>query len=750
MLVSISIYPLKNLLTYNVPENLNNFAKIGVFVDVPLGKGTKISKGYIVKIENDSNFPNSDLFNKDTSNNKDFNIKDITNIEYEGLSFFSESFVKFIQWLSTYYNIPFSVALDTALVKYVEKKLIKEIVLNTNDFQNIKGKKQLEILQTIKDNNGKISYGNLLKKFKNISSIINILKEKELIKINEIKEEFINSENNKSNVVLQSDIKLSDEQAKAVNIISKDIVENSFNTYLLHGVTGSGKTEVYIELIKIALKNNKSAILIVPEISLTPQLLDRFKSRLGNNIAVLHSGINQAKRSDYFMLLSQGKCKIAIGARSGIFAPLENVGIIIVDEEHDASFKQNDSFRYNARDIAIMRAKLFNAPVVLGSATPSLETFYNVVIGKYRKLSLKNRFADHQKLNFEIINLNKIKKSEMISSNVSPILYDAIKETIEKGQQVFILYNKRGFASFLQCSNCGETLKCPNCSITLTYHQKGDILKCHQCDYQSKLITTCPSCEKNGEEGKLIPKGAGTEKIFDELKILFPSANIARLDRDEVTTISKYEQILNDVKNNKVNILVGTQMIAKGHDIPNVNLVVVVDCDISLFFPDFRATEKTFQLLTQVAGRAGRGKNLGTVILQTRNPEHIAIEKTVQADYQGFANSELRLRREMKYPPFSFLARIILSNINKDIVFNDIMKLRKLIEQIIIKQNLKIQILGPAPAYIEKIKNLFRWNIILKSENRKDLNILILYINKYLKINSKTKLIIDIDPQDMF
>ena len=750
MLVSVSIYPLKNFLTYNVPENLNNLAKIGTLVSVPLGKGTKVSKGYIVKIKNDFNCEDCNLADDDFQNNSDFKIKDIIGVEYDGLSFFGESFVEFVEWISKYYNIPFSIALDTALVKYVEKKLTKEIVLNISDFQIIKGKKQLEILQTIKDNDGKISYDNLLKKFKNISQIINILKEKDFIKVNEVKEGFCNSYDEETSIVQSKDIELSLEQAKAVSIISKDIIENSFNTYLLHGVTGSGKTEVYIELIKIALNHNKTAILIVPEISLTPQLLDRFKSRLGNNIAVLHSGINQGKRSDYFMSLSQGTCKIAIGARSGVFAPLENVGIIIVDEEHDASFKQNDSFRYNARDIAIMRAKLFNCPIVLGSATPSLETFYNAVLGKYRKLSLKNRFAEHQKLNFEIINLNKIKKSEMISSNISPVLYDAIKSALEKGQQVFILYNKRGFASFLQCSNCGETLKCPNCSITLTYHQNGNLLKCHQCDYQSKLMTKCPDCEKNNEENKLIQKGAGTEKIFDELKTLFPSANIARLDRDEVTTISKYEKILKDVKDNKINILVGTQMIAKGHDIPNVNLVVVVDCDISLFFPDFRATEKTFQLLTQVAGRAGRGKDLGTVILQTRNPEHIAIEKTVQADYQGFANSELKLRKEMNYPPFSFLARIILSNINKDIVFNDIMMLRNLIGQVIIKQNLKIQILGPAPAYIEKVKNLYRWNIILKSENRKDLNILLSFVNKYFKANAKTKIVIDIDPQDMF
>ncbi len=750
MLVSVSVFPLNNLLTYRVPEKYNDLAKIGVCVEVPLGR--RKAKGYIVKFENET------MFFSDLKNNEEkYEIKDILEVLYDGVSFFKDSFVVFIDWLSKYYSVPFSLSLDTALVKYVKEKTTKEIVLNTDDFSKIKGKKQLEFLQTIKNNNNRISYELISGKFKNISQIVKVLIEKNLIIIKEQKiSEFIDE--NTCNYDLKNDINLSNEQQKAVNIISKDILQNAFNTYLLHGVTGSGKTEVYIELIKLALKNNKTAMLIVPEISLTPQLLDRFKSRLGDDIALLHSGVNPSTRSLNWTLLASGKFKLAIGARSGVFAPLENVGIIIVDEEHDASFKQNDSFRYNARDIAIMRAKLFNCPVVLGSATPSLETFYNVVKGKYRKLSLKNRYSQHQKLNFEIINLNKIKKQEMISQNVSPVLYDAIKNTLEKGEQVFILYNKRGFASFMQCETCQETLKCPNCSIALTYHQKENVLKCHQCDYKSKVLSKCPECEKNvhdaersnKEEGKLVLRGAGTEKIYDELKILFPSVNIARLDRDEVTTFTKYENILKDVRDNKVNILVGTQMIAKGHDIPNVSLVVVVDCDISLFFPDFRATEKTFQLLTQVAGRAGRGDVPGSVILQTRNPEHIAILKTIESDYQGFANYELKLRRETNYPPFCFLVRIIVSNIINEVALNDMVLIRKLSEKVINKQNLKVQILGPAPAYIQKIKNLYRWNMIFKSENRKELNILIAFIHKYSKINPKSKLIIDIDPQDMF
>lgn len=747
MIVSVSVYPLNSLLSYNVPSELEKLVKIGTCVKVPLSK--RETKGYVVKIEDTENKENC-TEDKDSS----FKIKDIVSVEYEGMTFFNEDLVKILSWLSTYYSISFSRVLDTALVKYVKEKTTKEISLLTQDFSSIKGSKQLKILEILKDNNGTISYDVLLKEFKNISKIISILEEKNLIKIDIKKEargkEKLSLDKDSLKNECKKSVTLSSEQENAVKIISNDITKNSFFVYLLHGVTGSGKTEVYIELIKLSLKQGKSAILIVPEISLTPQLLDRFKERLGDNIAVLHSGVKPKERFASWEALSRGECKFVIGARSGVFAPVKNLGVIIVDEEHDSSFKQNDSFRYNARDIAIMRGKLASAPVVLGSATPSLETYYNVIQKKYRKLSLKNRYSQHQKLNFEIINLNKIKKSEMISNNISPALYNAINKALIKNEQVFILYNKRGFASFLQCENCGETLKCPNCSITLTYHKKDNSLKCHQCDYVGKFETKCKSCEEKGEEGVLHLKGAGTEKIFDELEVLFPDAKIARLDRDEVTTLSKYEKILKDVRENKVNILVGTQMIAKGHDIPNVSLVVVVDCDISMFFPDFRATEKTFQLLTQVAGRAGRGNIEGTVILQTRNPDNIAIQKTVNADYQGFASSELKLRKEMNYPPFSFLVRMIISNISNEVAFNDIVLLRKLMEQIILKQSLKISLLGPAPSFIEKISNLYRWNIIIKSQNRKDLNILLTLVNKHAKFNSKTRFVVDIDPQDMF
>lgn len=738
MIVNVSVYPLNDLLTYSVPVNLINLINIGTCVKIPLGRRQSI--GYVVNITQDSNL---------STQGSEFQIKDLIDVEYDGAVFFDVTLVELIEWLSKYYNVSFSRILDTALVKYVKAKSVKKITLKTKDFSNIKGCKQLEILKIINENDGVINYDEILSKFKNISKIINTLEEKEIISITESKVNEFNSMDNCS-YEIKKDIKLSDEQTKAVNVISADILQREFHTYLLHGVTGSGKTEVYIELIRTALKNGQCAMLIVPEISLTPQLLYRFKAGIDANIAVLHSGISPNKRSYAWMSLASGKCKFVIGARSGVFAPIKNLGVIIVDEEHDASFKQNDSFRYSARDIAIMRAKFSSCPVVLGSATPSLESYYNAFKRKYRKISLKNRFSQHQKLNFEVVNLNKIKKSDFISNNITPQLYDSINERLQKNEQVFILYNKRGFASFLQCEVCGESVKCPNCSITLTYHKNEGVLKCHQCDYQSKLLKTCPECEKNNEENKLILKGAGTEKIFDELKLLFPNANIARLDRDEVTTLKQYEKILQDVRDNKVNILVGTQMIAKGHDIPNVSLVVVVDCDISLYFPDFRATEKTFQLLTQVAGRAGRGDIPGTVILQTRNPEHLAIVHTIQSDYQGFANNELKLRREMNYPPFSFLVRLIVSNNINEIAQNDIMCLRELIRAIISKLSLKVQVLGPAPAYIEKIKNAYRWNIILKSENRSDLNVLISFINISVKLNSKTKFIVDIDPQDMF
>lgn len=739
MIIDVSIFPLDGVLSYKVPKNLEEFIKTGLEVSVPLGK--RKARGYVVGI--------SDLILEDSDEKKPYEIKEILNISFEGKQIFNDSLLKFFKWLSTYYNISLSRVIDTALVKYVNERNKKKVVLILDDFSCIRGKKQLEILTKIKENSDELDYDILLKDFKNVSEIIKKLAEKNFI---EIKEEKIVSsyiEPLKIKSSYNKDVSLSKEQENTVKIIDHDIENKIFNTYLLHGVTGSGKTEVYIELIKKALKNNRQAMLIVPEISLTPQLLDRFKMRLGENIAMLHSAISPLNRSSAWQALIDGRCNFVIGARSAVFAPLDNLGIVIVDEEHDSSFKQNDSFRYNGRDIAIIRAKFSNCPIVLGSATPSLETYYNAIKKKYRKLSLNRRFSNHQKLNFEVVNLNKIKKKEMISSNVSPQLYDAIKETVEKGEQAFVLYNKRGFASFLQCDTCGTTITCPHCSISMTYHQNRNILICHQCDYTIPLLDECPQCKANGQHGALIQKGSGTEKVYDELKELFPSFSVGRLDRDSVSTLKKYENILQDVRENKINILVGTQMIAKGHDIPNVSLVAVVDCDVSLYFPDFRATEKAFQLFTQVSGRAGRGDIAGRVVLQTRNPEHIAISETVNANYNVFANAELKLRNEMFYPPFSFLSRILVSNIDTNIALKDITMVREIIIKCIERYKLSIQILGPAPAPIQKIKNLYRWHVILKSKTRKDLNIVLSLLSKTVKLNTKTKIIVDVDPQDM-
>ncbi len=746
MIIDISIFPLSETLEYEVPQNLEELVNIGALVTVPLGKRT--SRGYLVGIK-DERLKEEKKENDKKEEESSYKIKKIINIEFNGRCFFNESLLELLNWLSSYYNISLSRVIDTALVKYADGQLKKQIILKANEFLDIKGKKQLEILEKIKENNNQIDYDTLLKDYKNISEIIKKLVEKNLIEVKESKILDSYIEHSKIKSSYDKEVVLYEEQEKAVKIIGSDIDNKIFNPYLLYGITGSGKTEVYIELIKQALKNNRKAMLIVPEISLTPQLLDRFRIKLGENIAVLHSGVSPVNRSSAWQALLDGRCNFAIGARSAVFAPLDNLGVVIVDEEHDSSFKQNDSFRYNGRDVAIMRAKFSNCPVVLGSATPSLETYYNVVKKKYRKLSLNKRFANHQKLIFEVVNLNKIKTKEMTSSNISPQLYEAIKETVEKGEQAFILYNKRGFASFLQCDSCGATITCPNCSISMTYHQHRNILKCHQCDYTMPFLEKCPACKEKGEEGLLIKKGSGTEKVFDELKALFPECSIGRLDRDFVTTLKKYESILQDVRDNKINILVGTQMIAKGHDIPNVSLVAVVDCDVSLYFPDFRATERAYQLFTQVAGRAGRGDAEGKVVLQTRNPEHIAIDETVKANYYAFANAELRLRKEMSYPPFSFLARIVILNNDTNIALNDIMLIREKIIKYIEHYKLKIQSLGPAPAPIQKIKNQYRWHIILKSQTRKDLNIIVNIINKDLKINSKTKVIIDIDPQDM-
>ncbi|MGN1326521.1 MAG: primosomal protein N', partial [Clostridia bacterium] len=519
---------------------------------------------------------------------------------------------------------------------------------------------------------------------------------------------------------------------------------------LLFGVTGSGKTEIYIQLIEEALKLGKSSIMLVPEISLTPQTVDRFLSRFGEEkIAVLHSKLSVGERYDQWKKIERGDAKIVIGARSAIFAPVQNLGLIIIDEEHDDSYKSEMSPRYNAKEIATYLAKENNVPLVFGSATPDINTYYKALNGEIQLLELTKRANKSELPKVEIVDL----RQELANGNktmISGKLYKEIENNLKEKKQTILFLNRRGFSTFIMCRDCGYTAKCKNCNITLTYHLKENKLKCHYCGYETKALTICPECESKN----IRYFGTGTQKLEEQIKKLFPQASTIRMDVDTVTKKNSHEDILNQFKNDGIDILIGTQMIVKGHHFPNVTLVGVIAADSSLNIDDYRAHERTFQILTQVAGRAGRGEEKGKVIIQTYNPDAFCIQYAQKQDYKIFYDTEIHLRKQLRYPPFCDIILIgVSSKSDKElqIISNQIYEDLKLKIQ---KQNLKILLYKPVPSPIDRIKNKFRWRIIVKCKIEENIiaqmNETIEKVNNQNK-NSKndTRIIVDVNPTNM-
>jgi len=468
---------------------------------------------------------------------------------------------------------------------------------------------------------------------------------------------------------------LNREQAAASAEIIRSSSDGESRVFLLHGITGSGKTEVYLEIFGEMVSKGRTALLLVPEIGLTPQLTSRAVAKFKDDVAVYHSGLTDAQRHEQWLRIRDGKAKVVIGTRSALFAPLERLGVIVVDEEHDPSFKQDDGFQYNARDAAVMRAKLEGAVAILGSATPSLESLYNVKAGKYSKLEMNSRANFSRLPEITIVDMRAKQKREDRNKSegnrkkrelcaLSPELYDAIEKTLNSGEQTMLFVGRRGFASLIQCAGCGEVIKCPNCDISLALHGnsgKKEKLNCHYCGYSIDAPNTCSVCGSD----QISPIGFGTERIEAEITDFFPSAKVARLDSDTVMRSSTRRKILNDMRSGKIDVLIGTQMITKGHDFPDVTLVGVISADLSLSIPDFRSAERTFQLLTQVAGRAGRRNRPGRVIIQTRQPSHLSLVSAKNHDCASFAEAEIAQRIESGYPPFTRLANIRISSTEK-------------------------------------------------------------------------------------
>ncbi len=533
--------------------------------------------------------------------------------------------------------------------------------------------------------------------------------------------------------------------AQALGAASQaDRTEKGGATFLLHGVTGSGKTEVYLRAIAEAKRLHRGTIMLVPEIALTPQLVARFRARFGDDVAVLHSGLTTRERFDMWNRLRAGEVDVAIGARSALFAPIRELGLVIVDEEHDSSFKQEEGVRYHARDMAILRAHMQGGVCVLGSATPSLESVQLTRSGKATKLVLPDRARAQEMPRVEIVDLRHIGPGPTGDRRLSLLLHRAIEQTLAAKEQTILFLNRRGFAPSIRCEGCGELASCPHCTVALTLHKKkGGTMRCHWCDYEAALPTRCKKCDSD----HIALEGLGTEKLEEALTAAFPEARIARLDRD-VATGKQIEKILDRVRAREVDILVGTQMVTKGHDLPFVTLVGVINADAALSIPDFRASERAFQLLVQVAGRAGRGDAPGRVLVQTFDPEHHAIKFAARHDVNGFIERELRDRRELAYPPFS---RMVLTRVDaldeREAQEATAMLARAARAAARTGEVGAVTVLGPTPAPIAKVRNRFRFRVMLRSTSREHLRHATLAIHAAsAHLPRSVRVAIDVDP----
>lgn len=714
VLVQLSNRNIDRVFDYNIPEELRGKIKLGMRVKVPFAH--QQLEGFVLEIKEHSEYDE---------------LKSIENIVDEEIVLNSEQLelgkIMKKDTLSTLISC-YQVMLPKALKAKANSKVSKKY----DTFYKLGNKKldklnlpQQQIIDIIKEK-GEIKRSEALGIS---SSSLNTLVKKELI-IPVKKEHYRVSYDTE----LKKPHKLTEEQQSVVNQI---LEEKEKNAFLIYGVTGSGKTEVYMELIENVLKEGKTAIMLVPEISLTPQMVKRFGDRFGNNIAAIHSALSDGEKYDEYRRIYRGEVKIVIGARSAVFAPLANLGIIIIDEEHSDSYKQDSSNpRYNTLSVALERAKMNNAKVVMGSATPSLETFARALKGVYKLLSLPHRVNGNSLPQVDIIDMNQELKYS--KGHFSRILLDKIKEKKEKGQQVILLLNRRGYSSFVTCKNCGYTVKCPNCNITLTYHKTSNTLRCHYCGYGEKHLTICPECK----EKALNDLGVGTQKIEEELLNLIPGIRVLRMDFDTTSKKGMHKKMITAFKNHEYDVLLGTQIVAKGLDFELVTLVGVMNADTSLNIPDFRSSENTFSLLSQVAGRSGRSKEKGEVIIQTFNPNHYAIEFAKTHDYLGFYKEEMKIRHKLNYPPYYFLVYLRISGKDSELVFKESVKIKNTLA----RKLEKTIVLGPTPCNIF-MKNLnYRYSIVLKYKKDDELYNLLNKIIDYYKSNSKITIDLDFNP----
>jgi primosomal protein N' (replication factor Y) len=572
---------------------------------------------------------------------------------------------------------------------------------------------QQRAIEKLRANKNEMTVSDLVEAAQVSESVIGTLKKKSIIE--EFEQEIRRDPLALAELPDAEDFKLTAAQNSVLRTIRQPLSENRFSPFLLHGITGSGKTEVYIRAMHAALEHGRGAMMLVPEIALTPILSRRLRAHFGDQIAIFHSSLSKGERFDEWSRLRTGEARVVLGTRSAVFAPVVNLGLIVVDEEQDASYRQEESPYYHARDTAIVRAQKESAVVVLGSATPSLESFHNAQTGKYQYLNLPERIANRPLARAELIDMRAVFARHKKPAVFSDELIEAIERTQARGEQSIILLNRRGYSSFILCRSCGESIMCPNCEVTLTYHRGDRTLVCHYCNHRQRAPSQCPVCASK----YIYYVGEGTEQIEELLRKRFPRLRIGRIDRDTKGRRHEFEKTLLDFSKGDLNMLVGTQMLAKGHDFPNVTLVGVVSVDAGLALPDFRAAERTFQLITQVAGRAGRGDRPGRVLIQTYHPHHYALRHACAQDYQGFYNEEIRHRRNLGFPPFVALALLLVRHKDPARARNIAQQLRNYLNGA--NRDHACRILGPAPAPLPRLRGEYRFHVLVKSRSRKQM-----------------------------
>lgn len=721
VLVEIGVKNVDKYFTYHIPDNLEDKINIGIRVKVPFN--TREISGFVIKIINkieDNNYEVKDILEV-------IDNEEVLNLELLKLGEYISS--KTLCSMITAYQtmLPKALKANHKVAMKPKNEVIAVLNKDTSEIYEYISfcsyKKQVEIL------NGIIENGSVKVVSSNVSSITS-LANKGLIKTlsREVYRYNDKAIENKHTVFLN------EEQSKVV----KEVIDNlnTNNTYLLKGVTGSGKTEVYMHIIKEVIDRGMQAIMLVPEISLTPQIVSRFRQRFNDEVAVLHSGLSDGERYDEYRKIKKGLVKIVVGARSAIFSPFQNLGVIIIDEEQVTSYKQENNPRYHTRDVALFRCKYHNCPLVLGSATPSLESYARAKKGVYKLLTLNKRANNKLMPEIRIVDMKKEIRNNY--HNISLELENAIKEKLDKKEQIIILLNRRGYSSMLTCKDCGEVIKCPNCDISLTYHKTSNTLRCHYCGYGTKVQDRCPSCYGKS----LTMYGLGTEKLEEELVKKF-NARVVRMDLDTTTSKKAHSKIIKDFLEQKYDILVGTQMIAKGLDFPNVTLVGVINADASLNIPDFRSSEYTYQLLSQVSGRSGRDKKEGIVIIQTLNPEHYSIKYAKDHDYDGFFNYEMRIRKKLGYPPYYYLTLIKILSRDYQLCMKEANKVGEFL-----RKNLPsdVIVLGPSIASTFKVNNIYHFQCIIKYKKEDDIKEVLRTIDNIYKVNTKVRIEMDIDP----